>query len=65
VVLFSLLVGVGIVVVFSLGLAGLSFARNAERSRGFRTLGVALLVVTAGALVGALWWGFVIVATKS
>ena len=65
VVLVSLLVGVGIVAVFSMGLVGLSFARKAQISRGVRTLSLGLSVVMTGLLLGALWWGFVLITTKS
>jgi len=65
VILVSLLAGVGIVAVFSIGLVGLSFARNTQMRRGIRTLSVGLSVVMTGVLIAVLWWGFVHITTKS
>lgn len=65
VVLVAVLAGVGVVVAFSIGLAALSFARDTNRTRFTRSLGVAVAVVMTGALAWALWWGFELITNKS
>lgn len=65
VVLVALLVGVGVVVVFSVGLVALSFARDAARRRAVRNVGVTVSVITVLALAWALWRGFELIVTKS
>jgi multisubunit Na+/H+ antiporter MnhB subunit len=65
VVLAAVLAGVGVVVAFSIGLAALSFARDTNRSRFTRSLGVAVAVVMTGVLAWALWWGFELITNKS
>jgi threonine/homoserine/homoserine lactone efflux protein len=65
VVLIAVLAGVGVVVVFSLGLAAVSFARDQRRRRFTRNVGVAVAVVMTGALGWALWWGFELITNKS
>ncbi|HEV3187720.1 MAG TPA: hypothetical protein VGZ04_06695 [Acidimicrobiales bacterium] len=65
VVLVAVLAGVGVVVVFSIGLAALSTARDTGRPTFARILGVTLAVVTTGALAWALWWGFELITKKS
>lgn len=64
IVLASVLAGVGLVVAFSLALAGLSFARDRGRRRAVRYAGVAMLVVMGAVILGALGWGFAVIINK-
>lgn len=65
VVLVAVLTGVGVVVVFSIGLVALSYARDTGRRHLVRILAVALAVVMSGVLAWVLWWGFEIITKKS
>jgi hypothetical protein len=65
VILVAVLAGVGVVVVFSLGLVAVSFARDQRRRRFTRNVGVGVAVVMSGALGWALWWGFELITNKS
>jgi hypothetical protein len=64
VVLYSLVAGVGVVAAFSIGLVGLSYARNEGRPQTQRTASLLVAVMAAGVLVAALWWGFVLITNK-
>jgi hypothetical protein len=62
--LISIAAGVGLVAAFSLGLAGLSYSRDAGRSRIVRTGAKALALLMGAAIVGALVWGLVLIVQK-
>jgi hypothetical protein len=65
VALYSLVAGVGVVIVFSLGLVGLSVARSEELGRAQRAASVFVSVIATSALAAALWWAFVLITNKS
>lgn len=65
VVLASAVGCVGVVAAFSIGLAALSFYRDANRSMTIRVSSAVVAVVMTGLLVWALWWGFELITKKS
>lgn len=62
--LISLAAGVGMVVLFSIGLATLSLARDGERSAVQRLSAKTVSLVMALAIVTALVWGLVLILKK-
>jgi multisubunit Na+/H+ antiporter MnhB subunit len=54
-----------VVAAFSIGLAALSFYRDANRSMTIRVSSAVVAVVMTGLLVWALWWGFELITKKS
>jgi hypothetical protein len=61
----SIVAGVGLVVLFSLGLAALSRARSGERSGASRKAALIFAVLMGVLIVGALVWGLVLIVKKS
>jgi hypothetical protein len=61
----SIVAGVGLVVVFSLGLAALSVARAEDRSGVSRFVAKVAAVAMGLVIVGALVWGLVLIVKKS
>ena len=62
--LFSLAAGVGMVILFSIGLATLSFARDEGQSEMQRTFAKVVSSVMAVAIVAALVWGLALILNK-
>ena len=60
----SLAIGIGLVAIFSIGLAALSTARREPASGGTRLLGQIGVAVTGSAVVAILSWGFYIITQK-
>ena len=60
----SLLIGIGLVAIFSIGLAALSTARKESASTATRTLGQFGVLLTASAVAATLAWGFYIITQK-
>jgi hypothetical protein len=61
----SIVVGVGLVVLFSLGLVSLSAARNERRSGARRSAAAVFATVMGVAIVAALAWGLFLIVKKS
>jgi hypothetical protein len=61
----SIVAGVGLVVLFSLGLAALSTARDDERSGASRATAMVFAVVMGLMIIAALVWGLVLIVKKS
>jgi hypothetical protein len=61
----SIVVGVGLVVLFSLGLATLSAARSEQRSATSRGAAAVFATIMGVAIVAALAWGLVLIVKKS
>ncbi len=61
----SIAAGVGLVVLFSLGLASLSMARGKERNAASRAAALTFAVVTGLVILAALGWGLVLIVKKS
>ncbi|MEO9181716.1 MAG: hypothetical protein ABI298_08725 [Acidimicrobiales bacterium] len=61
----SLVAGVGLVAVFSLGLAALSMARGEQRSAASRGAALVCAVFMGAVIVVALGWGLVLIVKKS
>jgi hypothetical protein len=64
VVVYSVVIGVGLVVAFSFGLAALSLARGTGRSALVRVTGSLVSVAMAAAIAGALVWGLILIVKK-
>lgn len=60
----SLAIGIGLVAIFSIGLAALSSARREQSSGGTRLLGQVGVVLTGSAVAAILSWGFYIITQK-
>lgn len=65
VVLVAVLACVGVVAAFSIGLAALSFYRDADRSTKIRVSSAVVALLMTGFLVWALWWAFELITKKS
>ena len=64
VVVYSVVIGVGLVVAYSLGLAALSLARGTGRSMLVRLTGSVVSGVMVAAIAGALVWGLILIIKK-
>ena len=64
VVVYSVVIGVGLVVAYSFGLAALSLARGTGRSALVRVTGSLVSVAMVAAIAGALVWGLVLIVKK-
>lgn len=64
VVLYSLVIAVGLVVMFSAGLAGLSLARANQRSAFARFSGVVVTALTSAVIGASLVWGLIVIVKK-
>jgi hypothetical protein len=64
VVVYSVVIGVGLVVAFSFGLAALSLARGTGRSALVRVTGSLVSIAMAAAIATALVWGLVLIVKK-
>jgi hypothetical protein len=64
VVVYSVVIGVGLVVAFSFGLAALSLARGTGRSALVRVTGSIVSVVMVAAIASALVWGLILIVKK-
>ena len=65
IVLVSIVTGVGLVAVFSLGLAVLSVARGEQRSGAQRSAAWVCAVLIGVVIVAALGWSLVVIVKKS
>lgn len=65
VVWVSIVVGIGLVALFSFGLAALSMARDAQRSAALRSAAGALGALVGIAILVALAWGLILIVKKS
>lgn len=61
----SIVAGVGLVVVFSLGLAALSMARGGQRNIASRGAALACAMLMGVVIVAALGWGLFLIVRKS
>ncbi len=64
VVLTSVIIGVGLVVAFSVGLAGLSVARGTQRTVLARVSASLVTVLVGAAIVASLVWGLILIIRK-
>jgi len=60
----SLLIGIGLVAIFSIGLAALATARRESAPTAIRTLGQLGVLLTASSAAATLAWGFYIITQK-
>lgn len=64
VVLYSLVIAVGLVVMFSAGLAALSLARASQRSTPARFSGAVVTALTSAVICASLVWGLIVIVKK-
>jgi hypothetical protein len=64
VVLTSVIIGVGLVVAFSVGLAALSVARGTQRTALERASGSVVTFLMGAAITASLVWGLVLIIKK-
>ena len=64
VVLYSLVIAVGLVVMFSASLAALSLARASERSAAARFSGAVAAALTSAVICASLVWGLLVIVKQ-
>ena len=64
VVLYSLVIAVGLVVMFSVSLATLALARASQRSTVVRLSGAVVSVLTSAVICASLVWGLIAIVKK-